>query len=324
MKMKRLLAVVLVLAFCGTTSAQQYKVRKVAVTPITGGVRVEWQVVDSAGTVLWSGANEMPNDNKIINHWLDSLLKNYAIEQVGSADYQPPAPTATMPATHGQSAHDSTVQPALGFTPEDTANKNATNGYAGLTSGKLAASQLPNPSASALGGVRSLTCSGTDKLSAIGTDGIPVCSADQTSGGGGVAFREFLLCTAGNVSAGVCNSWTNLGAAFSEIVNSGSRAHIDFTGFTQFRVMTVQNAAAVSGGTGDLIIQCDSDPAYGSPVTLGQLDNVITVNGMILGAWTNIPAGECQTAGGVYVRAGMSGGNTTEDPSIRFVRLQVK
>jgi hypothetical protein len=33
-------------------------------------------------------------------------------------------------------------QAALGFTPEDAANKNATNGYAGLSSGKVALSQL--------------------------------------------------------------------------------------------------------------------------------------------------------------------------------------
>jgi hypothetical protein len=54
-------------------------------------------------------------------------------------------------------------------------------------SGSVAASQLPNPSAGALGGVRSITCGSTDKLSAIGTDGIPVCSADVSGGGGGTS-----------------------------------------------------------------------------------------------------------------------------------------
>ena len=33
--------------------------------------------------------------------------------------------------------------------------------------------------------VKALTCTGTDKLSAIGTDGVPVCSADQTGAAGG-------------------------------------------------------------------------------------------------------------------------------------------
>lgn len=77
-------------------------------------------------------------------------------------------------------------QDALGFTPEDSSNKDQASGYAGLDgSGKLTASELPNPSTTTLGGVKSLTCSGTDKLSAIGTDGLPVCSTDQVNAGGG-------------------------------------------------------------------------------------------------------------------------------------------
>ena len=51
--------------------------------------------------------------------------------------------------------------------------------------GTLAAGWLPLPTASTIGGVKSLTCSGTDKLSAIGTDGLPVCAADQ---GGAAAW----------------------------------------------------------------------------------------------------------------------------------------
>lgn len=35
-------------------------------------------------------------------------------------------------------------EPSLGFTPENAANRNAAGGYAGLTAGKLAASQIPN------------------------------------------------------------------------------------------------------------------------------------------------------------------------------------
>jgi hypothetical protein len=50
--------------------------------------------------------------------------------------------------------------------------------------GTVGASQLPTPGASSLGGVQSKTCTSTDKISAIGTDGIPVCSADQTGAGG--------------------------------------------------------------------------------------------------------------------------------------------
>jgi hypothetical protein len=80
---------------------------------------------------------------------------------------------------------------------EASANKDAANGYAGLDSGaKIAAAQLPNPSASTLGGVKSLACTGTDKLSAIGTDGTPSCSADQTGGGGAPIDATYIVQTA--------------------------------------------------------------------------------------------------------------------------------
>ena len=94
-------------------------------------------------------------------------------------------------------------------TCEVNTNKGAASGYASLDSsskvvqdpanatatptagkipiadggGKFAAGWLPTPGASSLGGVLSKTCTGTEKLSAIGTDGVPVCSTDQTGGG---------------------------------------------------------------------------------------------------------------------------------------------
>ena len=55
-----------------------------------------------------------------------------------------------------------------------------------MSAATIANADLPAPTASALGGVQAKTCSGTDKLSAVGTDGVPVCSADQ--GGGGAAW----------------------------------------------------------------------------------------------------------------------------------------
>lgn len=47
-------------------------------------------------------------------------------------------------------------------------------------SGSIASNQQNNPAVGAKGGVESKTRSSTDKISAIGADGIPVCSADQT------------------------------------------------------------------------------------------------------------------------------------------------
>lgn len=120
-----------------------------------------------------------------------------------TSDLDKPISTATQTALNGKQA-------SLGFTPENAANKAVANGYASLDSGSLvvqnpanatatptgskipiaggggtlAAGWLPLPTASALGGVKSLTCNGTDKLSAIGTDGLPVCSADQGAAAG--------------------------------------------------------------------------------------------------------------------------------------------
>lgn len=64
------------------------------------------------------------------------------------------------------------------------ANTSHTHDAADIITGTLNAARLPTPTSSLLGGVKALTCTGTDKLSAIGTDGIPVCSVDQTGSAG--------------------------------------------------------------------------------------------------------------------------------------------
>lgn len=55
---------------------------------------------------------------------------------------------------------------------------------AGAPASWPAAFPPPAPTSSALGGVKSLTCSGTDKLAGIGTDGRLICGPDSTSSGG--------------------------------------------------------------------------------------------------------------------------------------------
>lgn len=137
--------------------------------------------------------------------------------------------------------------------------------------------------------------------------------------GGAPAFREFLICAPGNSAAGLCHTFTNLGASFTEVSNSASRNHVDLSGFTDFRIIAQNSVAAT---TGDIVIQCDADAAFGSVTNLGSIDNPGT--SLNLGAWTAIPAGECKTTGGQYIRAGMANGNGTEDPAIRWIRLQVR
>jgi hypothetical protein len=84
---------------------------------------------------------------------------------------------ARTPAVHAASHENGGADEVATATPATNAIPKAD------AAGKLAAGWLPNPAAAALGGVQSKTCSGTDKLSAIGTDGVPVCSPDQSAGG---------------------------------------------------------------------------------------------------------------------------------------------
>src|SRR6266581_2087790 len=47
-----------------------------------------------------------------------------------------------------------------------------------ITTTGVTASQLPNPSASTLGGTESITCSAGNHVATISTSGVPTCSAD--------------------------------------------------------------------------------------------------------------------------------------------------
>ena len=106
-----------------------------------------------------------------------------------------------------------------------------THNASDINAGTLAAARLPNPSATTLGGVQSKTCSGTDKLSSIGTDGVPVCTADQTGGGGLPAGAVVLIVS------GSCAS--TLGAGWAEETSLNGKF-----------VLGTVDASADIGGTG--------------------------------------------------------------------------
>jgi hypothetical protein len=137
------------------------------------------------------------------------------------------------------------------------------------------------------------------------------------AGPGGVSFAESTLCA--GTATQVCNTFTNKNASYVEVANSASRTNLDLSVFTEFRVISLLSVAAVAA---DLQIHCDADAAFGSQALLYQLDNPGAT--LFVGAWTAIPANECDTAGGVYLRVGMTNGNTTEDPAVRTIRLQVR
>jgi hypothetical protein len=151
-------------------------------------------------------------------------------------------------------------------------------------------------------------CNGTDKVKSFDANGIPVCGSDVT-GAGGSTFREFTL-----IHAAVAH--TNLGAAFGETAVPVSRNRIDLTGVTEVRIVFVMSVAAV---TGDVKVQYATTANYASPVDLVTVLNPTATNVMWESPWT--PVNEL---GDVYVRVGMLAGNGTEDPSIRFLKLQVR
>lgn len=65
----------------------------------------------------------------------------------------------------------------LGYTPENIANKDVANGYAGLSAGALLKpAEFPAPTSSLFGGIKSLAAVAKKYLTSIGTDGIPVAA----------------------------------------------------------------------------------------------------------------------------------------------------
>lgn len=95
---------------------------------------------------------------------LGALLSIFAVTQVDlTTNVKGILPTANG----GTGQNSSATFPASGTVMTTTTN--------------VAASQLPNPSASTLGGVESITCSAGQHVTQISTSGVPSCSADTGS-----------------------------------------------------------------------------------------------------------------------------------------------
>lgn len=87
--------------------------------------------------------------------------------------------------------------------------------------------------------VRAITCTGTDKLSAISSAGVPTCSADQTSGGGSGITTLNALTAATQTFADVDD--TNVTLAWSSVTST----HTLTVGWTGTLAKARQNAATV-------------------------------------------------------------------------------
>lgn len=151
-------------------------------------------------------------------------------------------------------------QAALGYTAENVANKDAASGYAGLTAGTLLKdTQFPAPGASTFGGIKAKTCTGTDKISSIGTDGVPVCTADQEgSPGTGITTLNTLTATTQSFAVGTSGSDFAISSATSTHTfnlptasgsNRGALSSADWTTFNG-KQASLTGANAFTVGTG--------------------------------------------------------------------------
>jgi len=121
---------------------------------------------------------------------------SYLLSSTAASTYAPIASptftgTVTAPTFSGALSGNASTASALAANPADCTGNNFSLGidatgaaqcaqpaFSNL-SGSIAATQIIAPTTTTFGGVKAKTCTGSDKVSAIGADGVPVCTADQ-------------------------------------------------------------------------------------------------------------------------------------------------
>ncbi len=149
----------------------------------------------------------------------------------------------------------------------------------------------------------------------------PSLALAQDAGIGMLPEQEYTLCDAGMSAAGACSDvFTNLSTTLTAVAPAQAQ-FLELAPFHQVSVSIQMNVAVV---TGDVTVQCDTDSAFGSPTLLLQ-HSIGTGTASQDTGWYDIAVGgECSTAAGVWVRAGLDEGNGSEDPRIAFARLHVR
>lgn len=162
--------------------------------------------------------------------------------------------------------------------------------FSNLT-GSIAAAQQNNPAVGAKGGVEAKACSGSDKISAIGIDGIPVCTTDQTSAGSGnyqtvqdngtnkTQRGKLNFVPGSNVTLTITddsvNDRTNVQIAATSSGSSPLTTKGDLFGYDTA-------AARIPVGSNGQVLTADSTQAAGikwtTPTTGGAVDYVTTAN----------------------------------------------
>lgn len=220
-----------------------------------------------------------------------------------------------------------------------------THNASDITAGILAAARLPLPTLSSVGGVFAFVCSGTDKFSAIGVDGIPVCTTDQTASGGsgitalnglGVGTQLFASANDTNVTLGIASAtathtftlgWTgtlakgrqNSATVYNDQANTYTAGAQDFGAATSLGIPKSAGAAPTANGlvAYDTAANQFKGGVNGVTKTFAFLDSSITGNAATA---TALAANGANCTGNLWAR-GVDASGACEGAQIDFSNL---
>ena len=302
-------------------------------------VSVRWTVNPSTYDVTVAFASPQSNYYVVINGGVGPQGATGTTGVTGATGPAGPAPSGTgivkvisgsaglavagtdfAAATNGTNGQALTSNGAGGFGTPATLATVATSGSASdLGAGTLPAARLPNPGASAKGGVQSKDCTGTGHILSINTDGTSTCSADSGGGGSGIAAYVSTLitdtslthtitgATHGFVSTGcplVVSVWDNSTPQVEEVVGVSKAAStcdvtITFASTPDNYYVVINGGVGPQGTTG----------AAGAAGSNGANGQGYTWKGAYSGATAYVPYDTVSYSGSSYVCILASTGN---------------
>lgn len=137
---------------------------------------------------------------------------------------------------------------ANGGTGQNSTATFPTSGTVMTTSTAVAATQLPNPSATTLGGVESKDCTGSGHIVAISNSGVPSCAAD--AGALNFADDETPSGTVNGANTSFTLAHTPNPAASLQLFKNGQKLE---PGGADFTLATATITASTAPKTGDIL-----------------------------------------------------------------------